>query len=91
MALNLWLKYPLIITYADDRSTSNKAKTLALLAKMLEEEAVQVLKFMASNGLVTNATKTALLLLNMQFKSLIQYFNLNKSFVDLVRDDLGVW
>ena len=33
---------------------------------MLEEDVVNVLKFMASNGLATNESKTVLILLNMK-------------------------
>ena len=36
--LNLWLKYFFCITYADDTSSSVKAKLLTDLIKMLEED-----------------------------------------------------
>ena len=41
-------------------------KTLERLKIMLEEDAKNMLKCMASNGLVTNESKTALILLNMK-------------------------
>ena len=64
--LNLWLKWSKITTYADDTSTSVSGKTLTEIINKLEEDAIQVLKYMASNGLVANATKTALLFLNVK-------------------------
>ena len=52
------------MTYADDTSTSVSAPTLEEVVKKLEIDAVNVLKFMASNGLVANASKTTLIFLN---------------------------
>ena len=40
-----------------------------MVRKMLEEDAMNVLKFMASNGLVANAAKTALIFMNISSKS----------------------
>ena len=37
-----------------------------MVKMMLEEDAINVLKFMASNGLVANASKTALMFLNIK-------------------------
>ena len=62
--LELWLKYSLAITYADDTGSSISAKQLELLKKLLEEDAQNILNFIASNGLVANPKKTALLFLN---------------------------
>ena len=62
--LELWLKYSLAITYADDTSSSITAKQMAILIKQLEEDGQNVLNFMASNGLVANPKKTALIFLN---------------------------
>ena len=61
--LMLWLKWSVIITYADDMSTSVSGKSLAEVISKLEEDALAVLKFMASNGLVANATKTTFVIL----------------------------
>ena len=47
-----------------------KAKLLADLIKMLEEDSQNVLNFMASNGLVTNASKTALIIMNLKGEDL---------------------
>ena len=52
--LQLWLKYVSARIYADDTSTSVSHKFLAKVKQMLEEAALNVLKFMASNGLVAN-------------------------------------
>ena len=46
--LQLWLKYVKATTYADDTSTSVSHKLLSKVKKMLEEDSLNVLKFMAS-------------------------------------------
>ena len=51
------------MTFADDTSSSISAKNLEILLKLLEEDAQNVLNFMASNGLVANPKKTALIFL----------------------------
>ena len=51
-------------TYADDTSTSVSHKLLSKVISMLEEDAKNALAFMASNGLVANASKTALIIMN---------------------------
>ena len=61
-------------TYADDTSSSVSGKDLDEIIKKMEIDAVIVLKFMASNGLVANPKKTTLLYLNfinIEFKSLL--------------------
>ena len=55
----------MVILYADDTSTSISHKLLSKVIEMLEEDANNVLKYMASNGLVANASKTALLFMNV--------------------------
>ena len=52
--LDLWLKYSIIITYADDTSSSIKGKVLRELIRIMKEDAENLLKFMAANGLVAN-------------------------------------
>ena len=64
--LNIWLKWSIIITYADDTSTSVSGKLLKDIIIKLEEDALLVLKFMASNKLVANPTKTSLLFMNLK-------------------------
>ena len=41
-------------TYADDTTTGTSASTVEMTLKLMEEDAAQVLKFMAANGLVAN-------------------------------------
>ena len=66
----LWMKWSYIITYADHTSTSVSGSSLAEVIKRLEEDAGSVLKFMASNRLVANATKTTFLIINSKSKNL---------------------
>ena len=68
--LMLWMKWSYIITYAYHTSTSVSGSSLAEVIKRLEEDAGSVLKFMASNGLVANATKTTFLIINSKSKNL---------------------
>ena len=55
--MELWLKHSSALTYADDTSSSVRAKLLSEVTQMLEEDAENVLNFMASNGLVANPKK----------------------------------
>ena len=43
-----WLKHSSAFTYADDTSSSVTGKTIAEVKRKLEEDAINVLKFMAS-------------------------------------------
>ena len=67
--LEQWLKYAKAITYADDTSTSLSSRCLARVIDKLETDAINVLKFMASNGLVANPKKTVFMLLNHKNQS----------------------
>jgi hypothetical protein len=67
--LEQWLKYAKAITYADDTSTSLSSGCLARVIAKLETDAIKVLKFMASNGLVANPKKTVFMLLNHKNQS----------------------
>ena len=58
MHLGDWLIHFSASTYADDTGTSIKSKNLDELE--LEEDAINVLNFMASNGLVANPTLSQL-------------------------------
>ena len=60
----MWLKFCKVTTYADDTKTCVSHKLLARVIQMLEEDAKNVLEFMASNGLVVNPKKTAFMVLN---------------------------
>ena len=57
-------KHSSALTYADDTRSSVKDKRIEELVWKLEEVAINVLKFMASNGMVANPSKTTLLILN---------------------------
>ena len=59
-----WLSHSTAPTYADDTHTGTSCKRLDETLAKMEEDAQQVLQFMASNGLVANAKKTSFLLLN---------------------------
>ena len=58
-----WLEFASAITYADDTSTSVSHADLNEVKRRLEIDAVNILKFMASNGLVANPKKTSLMFL----------------------------
>ena len=62
--MELWLKSSKLFNFADDTTTDNKGKNKEDIQSRLEEDALNVLGFMASNGLVANQTKTEFLLLN---------------------------
>ncbi len=63
-----WVKHYYIFTYADDTESSCKDKNEQMVMKKLEEEATNILEFMASNGLVANTTKTVFMMLNNKKK-----------------------
>ena len=56
--MELWLKKSKLTNFADDTETDFSSKNKAEIKLSLEEDAVQVLNFMASNGLVANQSKT---------------------------------
>ena len=62
--MELWLKTSKLTNYADDTTTDNKSKCIVEIKTRLEEDAINVLDFMASNGLIANQAKTEFLLLN---------------------------
>ena len=64
--MNNWLKHSSATTFADDTKTSVSGKRLEEIIKKLELDAINVLKFMASNELVANPSKTVLLIMNQK-------------------------
>ena len=48
----------------DDASSSSSGKTVEEVRGKMEEDAEEILKFMASNGLVANPSKTMLIVMN---------------------------
>ena len=63
-----WLSHSTAPTYADDTSTGTSGTTVEDVLKKMEEDADQVLRYMASNGLVANPNKTSFLMLNHKQK-----------------------
>ena len=59
-----WVKESCIFNYADDTKSSCKDKDEQVVMRKLEEDATNILEFMASNGLVANPTKTVFMMLN---------------------------
>ena len=68
--LGQWLKHSTAGTYADDTQTSVAGKDLQIVKSELESDAVQLMRFMASNGLIANPKKTAFLILNRKYDPL---------------------
>ena len=62
--LEEWVKHSKLLNYVDDTSTSHGGKDLHTVVENLEEDKKSILKFMASNGLVANPSKTEFMLLN---------------------------
>ena len=59
-----WLTHSTAPTYADDTTTGTSGRNVEETVALMEEDASMVLKYMASNGLVANSSKTSFLLLN---------------------------
>ena len=66
--LEIWLKWSSAKTYADDTTTATTAKNIQEMMNRMEEDAANVLCYMASNGLVANAKKTSIVILNLKSK-----------------------
>ena len=60
------MEFSSVITYADDTKTSISNRCIRKVIERLEKDAINVLKFMASNGLVANSKKTSLLILGLK-------------------------
>ena len=58
-----WLKHATAFAYADDSTTSVSDKDFEEIKRKLQEDAENVLQFMASNGLVANPSKTVFMIL----------------------------
>ena len=59
-----WLQYAISLTYADDTSTSVSGKSINDVLRKLQIDAKNVLKFMSSNGLFANPSKTNFIVIN---------------------------
>ena len=62
--LEEWLHHSVAHTYADDTKSSVTGKSIEEVKVKLETDAIEVLKFMASNGLKANSDKTTLMIIN---------------------------
>ena len=60
-----WLEFSKAFTYADDTISRVSGKDLEEIIRKMEVDAINILKFMASNGLVANPKKTTMLFLNL--------------------------
>ena len=61
--MELWLKSSVLTNFVDDTTTDTKGKDLAIIKSNLEADANEVLKYMASNGLFANQSKTEFMVL----------------------------
>ena len=59
-----WVKNSKMTNYADDTSSSCSGKDEDEVIGKLEEDAIEILSFMASNGLVANPSKTEFMIMN---------------------------
>ena len=64
--MELWLKDSKLFNFADDTTTDTKGKDVDVVRRGLEENARNVLSFMASNSLIANQAKTEFLMLNLR-------------------------
>ena len=62
--MELWLNNSKLFNFADDTTTDTKGTVPLNIKRNLENDAVNILQFMASNGLVANQAKTEFLVLN---------------------------
>ena len=67
--MGLWLKHSKSTNFADDTTTDYSGSTKEDIKNCLEGDALRVLSFMASNGLVANQSKTEFLVLNEKNKT----------------------
>ena len=63
--MELWLKTSSAFNFADDTTTDNKSKDKAEIKARLEEDATNVLDYMASNGLVANKDSDFVIVIDM--------------------------
>ena len=67
--MGLWLKHSKSTNFTDDTTTDYSGSTKEDIKNCLEGDALRVLSFMASNGLVANQSKTEFLVLNEKNKT----------------------
>ena len=64
-----WLCHSTALTYADDTTSSVTGKEITTVMSHMEFDADKLLRYMASNGMVANPKKTAMLILNLKSNS----------------------
>ena len=79
--MELWLDTSSLFNYADDTTMCSKSKSLMEIKLRLEEDAINVLRFMASNSLVANQGKSEFLLLNNKDKAALTKIKVGNSSV----------
>ena len=62
--MEMWLTSSKLANFADDTTTDCKGKCRLKIKTKLEEDAMNILSFMASNGLVAKKSKTEFMVLN---------------------------
>ena len=67
-----WVCYSSLYGYADDTSSSICDEDLSEILRKLEIDADRILRFMASNGLVANPSKTTFMVLNQKSRDLLK-------------------
>ena len=82
--MEMWLKNSKLTNFADDTETHCSSKNKNEVKSFLEEDAINILKFMASNGLVANQSKTELLIINDKNKeeNTLQKIRLGNTFIE---------
>ena len=93
-----WTKSSTIFSYADDTSSSSSGESVEEVKRKLEQDAEEVLKFMASNGLLANPSKTTLLMMNKKDEEIVR-IKVGESYIEqesvakllgiLVDDEMG--
>jgi hypothetical protein len=61
--LEEWLEHIKAFTHANDMSTSVEGKDVNTVVEKMKEDGQNILKFMASNGLIANPSKTVFIIL----------------------------
>ena len=82
-----WTKNLTIFSYADDTSSSTQGENRAEVVSKLGEDGEESLKYMASNGLVANPTKTTLLIMKNKEQGVVQVTGRNATVLQKTRQN----
>ena len=83
--LKEWVKHSKLLNYAHDTSSSHSGQDQAIVVRNLEEDATNILQFMASNGLVANPSKTEYMLINSRDKETTNTIKVGSSEIQQVK------